>query len=279
MTAALTAWPISPGAAHAPNLATPRAIAHSPAMVPLSFDGRRFFVAGDAALWWPERRALLMADLHLEKGSFYAATGQMLPPYDSHATLDAIAALVARLQPATVYCLGDNFHDDAGEARLAPCAAATLQALTAATDWQWIRGNHDREVSGRWGGRALAEIEVDGLLLRHQAVLGESRPEMSGHFHPKLRMSVRGRRIARRCFVRTPRKLIFPAFGALTGGLDVHHPEIARLCHDGGRGGNAEPAGEALVALADRLACFPLTRFPAVHVPKTVSRQPVRRQA
>ena len=219
-------------------------------MVPLSFAGKRLFVAGDAALWWPERRALLVADLHLEKGSFYAATGQMLPPYDSRATMEAIDALVERVRPETIYCLGDNFHDDAGEARLSPCAAAILQRLTATLDWVWIRGNHDREVSGRWGGRALAELEVGGLLLRHEAEPNELRPELSGHFHPKLRMSVRGRRIARRCFVRTETKLIFPAFGSLTGGLDATHPEIARAC--------AAPA-EALLALTDRLACFPLS--------------------
>ncbi len=218
-------------------------------MVPLSFAGRRLFVAGDAALWWPERRALLLADLHLEKGSFYAAHGQMLPPYDSRATIEAIEALVEQTRPERVYCLGDNYHDDGGEARLDPHAADALQRLTGSIDWIWIRGNHDREVSGRWGGRACAELEVDGLLLRHEARLGEIRPELSGHFHPKLCMTIRGRHIARRCFLRTEAKLILPAFGSLTGGLDVEHPEIARAC-----GGPAE----ALVALADRLACFPV---------------------
>ena len=233
-------------------------------MVPLSFAGRRLFVAGDAALWWPERRALLLADLHLEKGSFYAATGQMLPPYDSRATMEAIDALVERCRPETVYCLGDNYHDDAGEARLAPCAAAILQRLTGALDWIWIRGNHDREVSGRWGGRAVAELEVDGLLLRHEAEPRDARPELSGHFHPKLRMTVRGRHIARRCFLRTQSKLILPAFGSLTGGLDVHHPEIARAC-----GGGAE----ALVALADRLACFPVADRRTRAQPRTSARR------
>lgn len=218
-------------------------------MVPLSFAGRHLFVAGDAALWWPERRALLFADLHLEKASFYAAAGQMLPPYDSRATMEALAALVGQTRPERVFCLGDNYHDDGGEARLDPAAAAILQRLTATIDWVWIRGNHDREVSGRWGGRALAELEVGGLLLRHEAESGETRPELSGHFHPKLRMTIRGRRIARRCFVRTQAKLIMPAFGALTGGLDVDHPEIARAC-----GGPAD----ALVALKDRLTCFPV---------------------
>ncbi len=220
-------------------------------MVPLSFADHHLFVAGDAALWWPEQRALLVADLHLEKASFYAAAGQMLPPYDSRATLEALAALVGQTRPERIVCLGDNYHDDGGEARLDPAAARILQELTAALDWVWVRGNHDREVSGRWGGTALAELDVGGLLLRHEAKPDETRPELSGHFHPKLRMTIRGRHIARRCFVRTTAKLILPAFGALTGGLDVDHPEIARVC-----GGPAD----ALVALTDRLACFPVNR-------------------
>src|SRR3546814_19994363 len=74
----------------------------------------------------------------------------------------------------------------------------------------------------------MDEAEVAGLVLRHEAVPGETRPELSGHFHPKLRMTLRGRRVARRCFVATGTKLILPAFGALTGGLDADHPQIPR---------------------------------------------------
>jgi metallophosphoesterase superfamily enzyme len=124
-----------------------------------------------------------------------------------------------------------------------------LTALTSSTRWTWITGNHDPGFADHCGGEIVDEAEVDGLLLRHEADPAETRPELSGHFHPKLRVSLRGRRVSRRCFVATERKLILPAFGSLTGGLDASHPEIVRA---------VGPDAQALVPVSDRLLRFPL---------------------
>ena len=218
-------------------------------MVPLSFAGHQFEALPQGALYWPARRALLVADLHFEKGSWFATRGQMLPPYDSIATLSDLTALVERTQPVELWCLGDSFHDSAGCERLPEQARAMLTGLTGRLDWRWITGNHDSLLVDHCGGSIVNEAEVDGLVLRHEAVAGEARPELSGHFHPKLRISVRGRQVARRCFVATATKLILPAFGSLTGGLDADHPEIVRA---------VGPRAQALVALEDRLLRFPL---------------------
>ena len=201
------------------------------------------------ALFWPARRALLVADLHFEKASWFARFGQMLPPYDSIATLSALAALAESTGAVEVWCLGDSFHDSAGCERLSPHAQEVLRGLTATRRWTWITGNHDAGMADRCGGEVVAEALVDGLVLRHEAESRETRPELSGHFHPKLRVRVRGRSVSRRCFVATATKLILPAFGALTGGLDAAHPEIVRAV---GRD------AEALVAVEDRLLRFPL---------------------
>lgn len=218
-------------------------------MVPLSFGGQEFAALPQGALFWPARRALLLADLHLEKASWFARGGQMLPPYDSIATLADVTALATATGAAEVWCLGDSFHDVGGCERLPERARDLLTALTGSLRWTWITGNHDRVFVDRCGGEVADEVVVDGIVLRHEAEPGETRPEMSGHFHPKLRVRVRGKLVSRRCFVATGRKLIFPAFGALTGGLDATHPEIARAV--------GTPA-EALVAVADRLLRFPL---------------------
>lgn len=218
-------------------------------MVPLSFAGHEFKALADGALYWPARRALLVADLHFEKASWFAARGQMLPPYDSIATLAGLTALVDRTDARELWCLGDSFHDSAGCERLPADARAMLTGLTARLDWHWITGNHDSLMVDHCGGTIEEEAEVDGLLLRHEADPGDPRPELSGHFHPKLRLRLRGRHVARRCFVATETKLILPAFGSLTGGLDAHHPEIVRAV--GGR-------AQALVALEDRLLRFPI---------------------
>ncbi|TPG13569.1 ligase-associated DNA damage response endonuclease PdeM [Sphingomonas oligophenolica] len=218
-------------------------------MVPFSFGGHALVALAQGALFWPARRALLVADLHFEKASWFARGGQMLPPYDSIATLADLTALVAATDAVETWCLGDSFHDIDGCDRLPPRAQDVLRGLTAATRWTWITGNHDRTILDRCGGEVVDEIVVDGLMLRHEAEPDERRPELSGHFHPKLRLRVRGKLVSRRCFVATERKLILPAFGALTGGLDVDHPEIRRA---------TGPDAEALVPVDQRMLRFPI---------------------
>jgi uncharacterized protein len=213
----------------------------------ISFADAEFVMAGEAALFWPKHHALLVADLHLEKASSYAIGGQMLPPYDSRATLHELAGLAAYHQAKAVWCLGDNFHDDGGEARLETEAAALLRHLTVRLDWRWIVGNHDPGIAANWGGRRFEEMEIDGLLLRHEAEPRERRPELSGHFHPKYRQVIRGRMVSRRCFVRSASKLILPAFGALTGGLDADDAAIAKACGDARLEALVSAAGRALV--------------------------------
>ena len=218
-------------------------------MVPLSFAGRQFFATDCGALYWPDEQALLVADLHLEKASWFARLGQFLPPYDSHATLTALADDVAATGAARLYCLGDSFHDRFGCDRLPAAARDLLQSLTARLDWVWIIGNHDPGFADHCGGRIEEEVEAQGIILRHEAIIGETRPEMSGHYHPKLRLHLRGRMVSRRCFVASATKLILPAYGTLTGGLDAHHPEIVR---------KTGPGAAALVPVADRLLRFPI---------------------
>lgn len=218
-------------------------------MVRFSFCGHELMALPQGALFWPARRALLVADLHLEKASWFARLGQMLPPYDSIATLADLTALAVSTGAEEIWCLGDSFHDRHGCDRLPARGREMLTALTGATRWTWITGNHDPGIADHCGGNIVEEAEVDGLLLRHEADPAEPRPELSGHFHPKLRIHHRGRQVSRRCFVATERKLILPAFGALTGGLDAGHPEIVRA---------VGPRAEALVPVADRLLRFPL---------------------
>ena len=218
-------------------------------MVPFSFAGKTFEATPDGALFWRSQHALLVADLHLEKASWFARLGQFLPPYDSHATLTALAAEVERTGATRLYCLGDSFHDRFGCDRLPAAARDLLIRLTGIVEWVWIVGNHDAGFADHCGGQVEEECEVAGVILRHEAIDGEARPEMSGHYHPKLRMSLRGRHVSRRCFVASETKLILPAYGALTGGLDAGHPEIIRKV---GRGASA------LVPVSDRLLRFPI---------------------
>src|SRR5690606_19525897 len=165
-----------------------------------------------------------------------------------------------------VFTLGDNFHDSAGLERLEPHAAGMLAALTRATDWVWITGNHDEGVTGaameaRAGGALATELEIAGFILRHQAAGGETRPELSGHYHPRLHVTVRERRIRRPCVVVGADgdgggRMILPAFGALTGGMDAADPAIVSAL---------QPATtiDAVLPAGRKLARFPLWRAAA----------------
>ena len=218
-------------------------------MARFEFGGQMLVALTQGAIFWPKHRALIVADLHFEKASWFARFGQMLPPYDSIATLTDLAALAQTVDAASIWCLGDSFHDTLGFARMPARAATALATLTSHYDWLWITGNHDHGLPAEVGGRILPDAVVDGLVLRHEASASDVRPELSGHFHPKLRIAVRGRAVARRCFIASDHKLILPAFGALTGGLDANHAAIVNV---------VGPRARALVPVNDRMLSFPI---------------------
>jgi DNA ligase-associated metallophosphoesterase len=181
------------------------------------------------ALYWPEEKMLIVADLHLEKGSAFAARGVLLPPYDTASTLARLARLVERFDPQMVMALGDSFHDGGGPARMADTDRASLKALQRGRDWLWIAGNHDPDPTHGVGGRFADVLAVGALSFRHEPSTGLCDGEIAGHLHPLARVARRGRAVSRRCFASDSRRLVMPAFGAYTGGLNVRDRAIAML--------------------------------------------------
>jgi uncharacterized protein len=217
----------------------------------IRFAGEDWLAMPDGALFWQRRRILLVADLHLEKASFFAHHGQPLPPYDSRETLARLAAVAAQTNPLRIWCLGDSFHDEAGQARLDPLAARALEALAARHAFRFIAGNHDGLPDGLWGTSATDEEVDQGIMFRHCHDPHDPRPQISGHYHPKLGVAVRGHAVRRPCFVVGTHALILPAFGSLTGGLDVDDPAIAGLFPGGFDAVVATPNGIARFARGD----------------------------
>ncbi len=184
--------------------------------------GRLALVPGlSGALWLPDERTLVVADLHLEKGSVYAARGVMLPPYDSTATLAALGQAILRHRPARVIALGDSFHDRDAENRLASETRAALGRMQRGRDWLWITGNHDPAISRAMGGESAAEIALTGVSLRHEPNAAEDAYEIAVHLHPAAKVRMRGRAIRRRCFALSARRCVMPAMGAYAGGLNL----------------------------------------------------------
>ena len=201
--------------------------------VPISVNGATLFADRLGAAIEPASGTLIVADLHLEKGSGLARRGRLLPPYDTRATLAALALLIERWQPRRVVALGDSFHDGAAGERIAAADLDQLVALMRGRDWIWVRGNHDPEPPARCGGEIADEVRIGAMVLRHQPE-GNGAGEVCGHFHPKASLRLRaGRFVSGRCFAGDGRRLVLPSFGAFTGGLDVLDPALSRLFRGG----------------------------------------------
>jgi len=201
---------------------------------PIHLAGERLMLDPAGALHWPATSTLVVSDLHLEKGSSYARHGQFLPPWDTHATLDRLTLLLRRYQPRAVVALGDSFHDTEGSSRLPSGELARLRSMTEAHRFIWVQGNHDPTPPTGVGGEWVEALTTITLTFRHQATPG-AQAEISGHHHPKATIPARGTLLSRPCFVADSRRLMLPAFGAYTGGLDVRDPAISRLFPRGGR--------------------------------------------
>jgi uncharacterized protein len=173
----------------------------------------------EGALYWPDAGLLAISDLHLEKGSSFAARGVLLPPYDTATTLARLAVVIARYAPHTVVALGDSFHDRDAAARMLAPDRDVLRALERGREWIWITGNHDPDPVIGMGGRFGAVLALGALSFRHEPT--GAAGEIAGHLHPAARVSGRGCSITRRCFASDGMRLLMPAFGAFAGGLNV----------------------------------------------------------
>ena len=179
------------------------------------------------ALFWEEQRLLVVADLHLEKGSSFAARGVLLPPYDTAATLGRLADVVARHDPRMVIALGDSFHDCNAHERLSDADRGTLTGLQAGRDWIWISGNHDPVLPSSLGGMVATEVAIGPIAFRHEPT--GAFGEIAGPLHPKARVAARGRAMERRCFASDGERAVMPAFGAYTGGLSIRDAAFAKI--------------------------------------------------
>jgi uncharacterized protein len=191
--------------------------------------GAEVTLRASGALWLEAERTLVVADLHLEKGSSYAMRGQMLPPYDTRETLARLAAEVAALAPSAVILLGDTFHDRRSEDRLAGDDAEALRALARGRRLVWVIGNHDADGPQRLPGEAVDELKLCGLTFRHEPQPGVQAGEVAGHLHPAAKVKAPRGTVRRRCFVTDGERAILPAFGAYAGGLNVLDAAFAGL--------------------------------------------------
>lgn len=172
-------------------------------------------------LWLPHFSTLVVADLHLEKGSAYAMRGQLLPPYDTRETLQRLHDEVRETSPARLVFLGDSLHDMGAISRIPVQEREAVIALAQQLELVWISGNHDPDGGSAFGGKTLEVLQLGALELCHEPKQGHQTGEVAGHLHPCAKLSGASGSLRRRCFISDGRRLIMPAFGAYTGGLNV----------------------------------------------------------
>lgn len=196
----------------------------------LDVNGTTVVARLSGALWIEAERTLAAGDLHFEKGSAYGArAGQLLPPYDTMATLDRLEAEVAALKPERIVLMGDTFHDRWAEDRLTAAVVSRLAALGEGRSIVWLAGNHDPEPPRGLPGDVAEDLAVEGLVLIHEPHPEPVAGEVAGHLHPVATVAGYGVRVRRRCFLTDGRRMILPAFGAYAGGLNVTDRAFAGL--------------------------------------------------
>ncbi len=184
------------------------------------------------ALQFPELNVIAVADLHLGKSQRIARRGgSLLPPYE---TTDALARLQDDLNatnPATVICLGDSFDDDPAAAQVLQFHGKQIETLQRGRRWIWVCGNHDANPQVA-AGEIVPEVKIACLIFRHIATEG-CTGEISGHYHPKISLSAKGRCVSRACFLVDRNRIILPAYGTYTGGLDCREQPLSSLMSKG----------------------------------------------
>ena len=183
--------------------------------------GRRALCDPSGALFFPSLSLLAVSDLHLEKASSFARRGMLLPPYDTVATLSRLGEVIKTYQPDIVVSLGDSFHDGGGAKRLPECFRQMLVTMIARRQWFWIAGNHDPEPPPGLPGCVARTLSFAGLTFQHEPSRSAVPGEIAGHLHPGARLVRRGHSVRRACFASDGDRLIMPAFGSLTGTLNV----------------------------------------------------------
>lgn len=204
-------------------------------------------------VWWPAEGLLAVADLHFEKASSFARYGALLPPFDTAATLARLCEAIMRYRPRTVLALGDSFHDGDGPQRLGDTDRAMIAALQQGRDWIWVAGNHDPDPAARIGGVFAPELKVGAVTFRHEP--SGRRCEIAGHLHPMARISARGRAVSRKCFAIDADRMVMPAFGAFTGGLNIRAAAFVNVF--GALSFRAHMLGATRLYAVDATRCLP----------------------
>ncbi len=195
--------------------------------------GKHFSADPSGALYWPEQKTLIVADLHLEKAPAKAGKGRLLPPYDTRSTLRWLAGVMDSYDPDRVIVLGDSLHDEAAAKRMPRADRKKLSILLQGREWYWVTGIYDPDMPDWLGGIVCPALTIESIKFRHEPSSGPKTHEVAGHLHPAARLIRHGASVRRKCFISNDARMVIPAFGVYAGGLNVLDKTFAGLFQNG----------------------------------------------
>jgi len=188
----------------------------------INFNNHEFKINNDGILFWLEKKIAIVSDLHLEKGSSFASSGQFIPPFDSEETLKKLINFVKTHEVQTIILLGDTFHDRGALNRMSSKVKSIFDSLVENYEIIFVLGNHENKMKSAFI-KFYEHYIVDDIHFLHEAVL-EKKYQISGHFHPVASLKINSKKITEKCLIHSENHIIMPAFGEFTGGLNINNP-------------------------------------------------------
>ena len=188
----------------------------------INFNNHEFKINNDGILFWLEKKIAIVSDLHLEKGSSFASSGQFVPPFDSEETLNKLINFLKIHEVKIIILLGDTFHDRGALNRMSSKVKSIFDSLVENYEIIFVLGNHENKMKSAFI-KFYERYIVDDIHFLHEAVL-EKKYQISGHFHPVASLKINSKQITEKCLIHSENHIIMPAFGEFTGGLNINNP-------------------------------------------------------
>lgn len=202
--------------------------------IPCELNNQRLLLDALCIVFWPKHNLLVFSDLHFEKASFLGQFSNPIPQLDTLDTINRMLACIQLYKPDSVVCLGDSLHDGNAINRMPQQYLESINSMvTSVSEWVWILGNHDPQIPRQVLGKRKSYLKIDGVLLVHEPEeldeFDAVGAQIIGHFHPKAQRKLAKHNVRGKCFLKDQTKLLMPAFGSYTGGLDSEDSALASL--------------------------------------------------
>jgi len=193
----------------------------------IKFANEEFYAHPSSALYWKRLNIIIVADLHLGKSISFAKQKQFLPPYDTKETLAKLFKCINEFEPSKLIIVGDLLHDMFSVNSFQEKDHQDFNKYSKNTQFIWVKGNHDYDIEIN-GFTKVLNYKVEEIIFNHIPIKSKNF-QICGHYHPKVKISHKGKVIHKSCFVHNNKLLVLPSFGILTGGLSIYDEPITNI--------------------------------------------------